>query len=302
MVMEGFLNLRLTPWLRRRATRSLAIIPAVATIHFAGDAKVYQLLIFSQVILSLQLPFAILPLIRFTSDKQRMGSFANRPWMNLLAIFAAILILVMNFWLAMQTIGSWLGDQKGISGGLLIVAFAGLAALLVYLVLEPFLAKTAAPAEAINTMPPAEVLVQELTPPQYNTILVPLDHSRSDRQALRHAAALARQTNARLYLLHVEEGVTSLIYGPESSTSEVTAGGRYLHQVSESLAKTGVDATVEIRHGSSASDAIVAFARQLQPDLIVMAGHGHGPVGDLLYGQTIERVRHALKIPIFVVQ
>ena len=78
IVMEGFLNFRMRPWLRRLITRVLAIVPAALTIYIAGDKATYQLLILSQVILSMQLPFAVIPLIHFTSDRARMGEFANR--------------------------------------------------------------------------------------------------------------------------------------------------------------------------------------------------------------------------------
>ena len=83
IVMEGFLNLRLRPWLRRMITRFLAIIPAVITVYFWGAQGTLQLIILSQVILSMQLPFAVIPLIRFTSDKARMGEFANRAWVKI---------------------------------------------------------------------------------------------------------------------------------------------------------------------------------------------------------------------------
>jgi manganese transport protein len=79
VVMEGFLNFRMRPWLRRLVTRTLAIVPAAFTIYFAGDQSTFGLLILSQVILSMQLPFAVIPLIHFTSDRARMGSFANSP-------------------------------------------------------------------------------------------------------------------------------------------------------------------------------------------------------------------------------
>jgi len=85
IVMEGFLNFRMRPWLRRLITRLVAVTPAVLTIHYAGEAATYQLLIFSQVVLSLQLPFAVLPLIQFTSDRERMGEFVNPRWVKVLA-------------------------------------------------------------------------------------------------------------------------------------------------------------------------------------------------------------------------
>src|SRR5260221_7706953 len=105
IVMEGFLNLRLRPWLRRLVTRALAIIPAVLTIYYFGDGGTFKLLILSQVILSMQLPFAVIPLIRFTNDSRRMGEFANRAWVRILAWSAAAIIVGLNLWLVATTIG-----------------------------------------------------------------------------------------------------------------------------------------------------------------------------------------------------
>jgi manganese transport protein len=96
IVMEGFLQLRLRPWLRRLVTRSLAIIPAALVIGIAGENKATTLLIFSQVVLSFQLPFAVVPLVQFTSDKKKMGPFVNRPWVVTLAWFSALAIIALN--------------------------------------------------------------------------------------------------------------------------------------------------------------------------------------------------------------
>ena len=85
IVMEGFLNIRMRPWLRRLITRTIAIIPAAIVIYISGDKGTYQLLILSQVILSMQLPFAVIPLIHFTSDRRRMGTFANKLWVQWLS-------------------------------------------------------------------------------------------------------------------------------------------------------------------------------------------------------------------------
>jgi manganese transport protein len=105
IVMEGFLNLRLKPWLRRLITRSIAITPAVIVIGFYGEGKVTSLLILSQVVLSFQLPFAVIPLVRFTSDRVRMGAFANSRFTKILAWTAAAAILGFNFellWLTLR--------------------------------------------------------------------------------------------------------------------------------------------------------------------------------------------------------
>jgi manganese transport protein len=96
IVMEGFLQIRLKPWLRRLITRSIAIIPAVIVIGFAGEGKVTWLLILSQVVLSFQLPFAVIPLIQFTSDRKKMGEFANSRITVVIAWIVAAAILFFN--------------------------------------------------------------------------------------------------------------------------------------------------------------------------------------------------------------
>jgi manganese transport protein len=103
VVMEGFIHIRLAPWLRRLITRSLAIIPTIIVVAITGEAGTEKLLIFSQVILSLQLSFAVVPLVLFTSNRALMGQFVNRRGMKILAWFTAILIAVLNAWLLLQT-------------------------------------------------------------------------------------------------------------------------------------------------------------------------------------------------------
>jgi len=107
IVMEGFLHLRLAPWLRRLLTRLLAIIPAVITVALYGQQGTARLLIFSQVILSLQLSFAVFPLVQFTSNRARMGEFANPRWLKILAWVVAGIIAVLNAYLLIQTIRGW---------------------------------------------------------------------------------------------------------------------------------------------------------------------------------------------------
>jgi manganese transport protein len=107
IVMEGFLNLRLAPWLRRLITRLIAIIPAVIVTAMYGESGTAQLLILSQVILSLQLSFAVIPLVKFTSDKAKMGEFVNRPWLKALAWTVAVIIAALNVYLLVQTFFGW---------------------------------------------------------------------------------------------------------------------------------------------------------------------------------------------------
>jgi manganese transport protein len=104
IVMEGFINLRLRPWLRRLITRLIAIIPAIVVVVWYGEKGTMGLLILSQVILSLQLPFAVFPLVMFTSDRAKMGPFANPGWVKVLAWAVAVIIAALNVWLLYQTI------------------------------------------------------------------------------------------------------------------------------------------------------------------------------------------------------
>jgi manganese transport protein len=108
IVMEGFLNIRLRPWLRRLITRAIAIVPAVIVSMLYGESGIARLLIFSQVILSLQLSFAVFPLVMFTSDRVKMGCFVNPRWLKVLAYSVALLIASLNIWLLLQTLQGWL--------------------------------------------------------------------------------------------------------------------------------------------------------------------------------------------------
>ncbi len=99
IIMEGFLNLRMAPWIQRLMTRGLAIIPALAVIIFFKDFGVGKLLILSQVVLSIQLPFAVIPLVMFTSSRKRMGDFVNPTWLKVVAFFLAVIITALNLWL-----------------------------------------------------------------------------------------------------------------------------------------------------------------------------------------------------------
>ena len=101
--MEGFVNIRLRPWLRRLITRLVAIVPAIIVVSLYGERGTGALLILSQVILSLQLPFAVFPLVSFTSDQAKMGVFVAPAWVRALAWTIAVIIAALNVWLLYQT-------------------------------------------------------------------------------------------------------------------------------------------------------------------------------------------------------
>lgn len=296
IVMEGFLNFRMRPWLRRLITRLVAVVPAVLAIVHFGDAATYQLLIFSQVVLSLQLPFAVIPLIQFTSDRRRMGDFVNPPWVRILAWSVAGIILVLNGWLIVQELER-LSQERPWIGWIGWPVALGLAALLAHIAFM----RRVIPPEPAPIAPPEEP--PELPErPVYRRILVTLDHSGADAAAVAHAVTLAKSNKAKLVLLHVEEGVTSQVYGEEASTAEVEAGAAYLTGWLQRVKGQGVDADLVVVHGRDPKREIVRAARALEADLLVMGAHGHRGIKDLVYGATINEVRHALDAPVLVVR
>ncbi|MBV8072984.1 MAG: Nramp family divalent metal transporter [Acidobacteriaceae bacterium] len=307
IVMEGFLRFRMQPWLRRAVTRSLAIIPAALTIYFAGSEGTAELIVLSQVILNMQLPFAVIPLVHFTSDRERMGSFRNGAWLKTGAWGCATFILMLNVWLLWDQFRQWLADSGGYRPLVLAACIAGsliFGVLLALVSLWPWLVRTfrrvpepAGPVAVALGHEPEEALAAR----SYSKILVPLDHSESDDEALGNALALARMYGARVILLHVEEGVTSQMFGAESSTAEITEGREYLARMQSALERQHVHVDVVVRHGKSPANEIVAAAHELHPDLVIMASHGHRGIKDLVFGTTINAVRHKVNVPILIV-
>jgi manganese transport protein len=305
VVMEGFLNFRMRPWLRRLVTRTLAIVPAAFTIYFAGDQSTFGLLILSQVILSMQLPFAVIPLIHFTSDRARMGSFANSLWVRVLAWSTAVVIVGLNLRLAALTIADWLasaGAWRTVVWLATIPTAAVLLLLLLWVTMEPLIAHWTRKFGRAPVVLPETVGAEAAAVPTYHRILVPLDHSALDRLAVSHAAALAKLHGAKLFLLHVEEGVTSQIYGRDSSTAEVEAGEQYLERIAQALRDQGIIVETAITHSSSPKKEIVRYAHETKPDLVIMGAHGHGGLKDLVFGTTINPVRHNLEVPMLIVR
>ncbi len=304
IIMEGFLNFRIRPWLRRLVTRLLAIVPAMLVIYLAGQHGIQRLLILSQAVLSMQLPFAVIPLIHFTSDRARMGSFANRAWVQTLAWTSATVIVSLNFLLLARSIKEWADGAGAYRQTVWFVAVPvsiGLFLLLLWVALQPVLVEWSR-RFGHDTVGLREAAAVAITPPVYRRILVPLDHSSLDRETIAHAASMARLHNATLFLLHVQEDVTSQIYGSLSSTSEAKEDQRYLDGLVESLHGYHLDVEIAIRHSSNPKREIVRYAREIHPDLLVMGAHGHGGLKDLVFGNTIDPVRHKLNIPILVVR
>ena len=228
-----------------------------------------------------------------------MGALVNPVWVRVLGWVCAVLIITLNFWLASETIGEWTAAEGSWIWLVVGPLGAGILFLLGYVILEPWLPERVRsrgrPVDAPRKAP------EVLATPVYRRILVPLDHSELDQATVAHAVAMAKLHGATLYVMHVEEGVTSQLLGAIASTAEVEEGERYFEEIVQNIAKQGVRAELSIVHARKPATAIIEKAREVGVDLVVMGAHGHRGLKDLVFGTTISDVRHGVKAPIFFV-
>lgn len=306
ITMEGFLRLRLRPWLRRLVTRAMAIVPAILVIAYRGQRDTYNLLILSQVILSLQLPFAVVPLVKFTSSRTKMGKYANPRWVKVLAWSVAAIILGLNGRLTYDALRGWQQNLSG-SGATIITAVGwgvvlALGALLVWMVFRGDRREApAGPPPAAEVAAAAGVLGR-----RFARIGVALEARADDASMLAEAIALAKTHGAALVLMHVVEGVGGQFHGPEAADAESSQDEQYLRDLArhlhDELKIDGIpDVTFALGYGSVAR-ALIQLAQEQRIDLLVVGGHGHGRLTDVVSGETINAVRHGLPIPMLAVR
>jgi manganese transport protein len=305
ITMEGFLRFRIRPWLRRLVTRSLAIIPAVAVIVAMGDQGVYQLLILSQVVLSLQLSFAVVPLVRFTSSKRKMGPFVNRPWVKALAWTVASVIMLLNGKLVYEQVAGWIvsaGTRGWLVGMLCVPSAIGMGMLLLWMAFRRETPGREAPGVSAEEVAAQAARSQR----RFKRIGVALDVSPNDASMLSEAVSLAITHRAELVLIHVVDGVGGTWYGPQTGDLESRDDETYLNALSnrlrEDLRDRGVPAVNAVLGFGDASLEIVNITRQEGIDLMVLGGHGHRGLWDVVHGATITSVRHGLDIPVVAVK
>ncbi len=308
VVMEGFVHLRIRPWVRRLLTRSLAIVPALVVIALAGnesvlgvksaDKHLLDLLVLSQVVLSFQLPFAIVPLVQATSDRRRMGEFANGRRLKALAWSCALVVVVLNAVLIDRYIVKWAAalDEGGTSpwwiyGTLGPLALA-LGAFLAWLIVYPLRARR----EEVAARPVAPALAAV----HYRRIGVAVELEGADDAVLTQAAALARSHGAGLVLIHVVEGIPAALLGPQADDRESRSDRLRIGELAAHLAGQGLQVSGALGYGRPV-DELVRISREKQLDLLVMGAHGHRLLADLTLGQTVAPVLHRLSIPVLVV-
>ena len=215
IVMEGYLDLRIAPWLRRLITRLIAVIPAFLVIWLLGEDKIGDMLILSQVILSIQLGFAIIPLIQFVSDKEKMGKFAINNFIKMLAWVSAAIIVSLNIKLVIQTLGDWrvaLVGSEWVFNFIIIPVVVLSFSLLVYIIYcavtgKRFERETQIPHGKAEEIPFIEKKI-------YERVAICIDFSKSDIKAITEGVSHGdKQTE--YYLLHVVESAGARTVGDE---------------------------------------------------------------------------------------
>ena len=301
IIMEGYLNLRIQPWVRRIITRIIAIVPAVVVILIYGESVTGKMLILSQVILSLQLGFAIIPLIHFVSDKSKMKGFHISKITQIISWIIAIIIVSLNAKLVFDEIKGWLETStRPMVLWLTVVPLAiGFLILLLYIVFKPILAKV---KNKIHNHLPHNIKLNFEQAETYNKkkIAVSVDFSFADEKAINSALELGGKA-AHYTLIHVVETVGALIYGENTDDHETNIDEKLLLEYQEMFVAKGYKVAIQLGFGKP-TKAISKIVNEGAFDILVMGTHGHTGFKDLLFGTTVDKVRHEIHIPLFLVK
>ena len=298
IVMEGYLKLRIAPWIRRLMTRLIAIIPAVIVILINGENNIDSLLILSQVILSLQLGFAIIPLIHFTSDKKTMGKFVIKPFIIFLASLIAAVLIYLNISMVVgQSAAFFASSGSFIWKAVIILAGLFYLGLLLVTIFYPLLRKKT--IITTTQLHPEASVMKQIIKPQYNKIAVALDFSKNDLKLITHAIGQGNK-NSLFVLIHVVESAATRVIEKYTDDLETRKDKERLDTYIQQLKEKNI-AAEGVLGFNDRSKEIVRIVKENNADMLVIGAHGHSGIKDLLYGQTIDSVRHELKIPILVV-
>jgi manganese transport protein len=298
IVMEGYLQLRINPWMRRLMTRLIAIIPAVIVILIQGEKNITNLLVLSQVVLSLQLGFAIIPLIHFVSDKKTMGVFVIGPVVKVMAwAITAILVYLNVRMVSEQATNYFLTGDSLIWKAVIVVGGLIFLVLLVVTLVYPLMNRTI--KDVSLQVHKDAALLGEISLPTYNRIAVALDFSQRDHLLLAHAQRQAGNLTL-ITLIHIVESASARVLGTETDDLETRKDQEKLDGYAAYLRDKGFKA--EGRLGfRNRNKEIPRLVKEADAELLVIGAHGHSGMKDWLYGETIDAVRHRLKITVLIV-
>lgn len=299
IIMEGYLKLRINPLVRRLLTRLIAIVPAVLVIALYGEEEINQLLIFSQVVLSMQLGFAIIPLIHFVSDKKTMGQFAISTTTKIAAWLITAVLIYLNSKMVADEIGTFFTTAASPFWKFIIIAgTAGIIVLLGYTIYYPF-SKRSKRASSSPVHPEPALLDLSDRLHSYDVIAIAVDFGKNDSRLIAQALRQG-STGTKFVLIHIVESVAARFNNKEIKDQESKTDKIYLDNYAKQIKQHGFKVVWELGYGS-ASRAIPGIVDRQNANLLVMGAHGHKAIKDFIYGSTIDNVRHNVKIPILIV-
>jgi manganese transport protein len=297
IIMEGYLSLRLNPILRRLITRLIAIVPALFVIGVYGEEKVDSLLVFSQVLLSLQLGYAIIPLIQFVSDKKTMGQYAIKTPTKIASWLVATVLISLNLKMLLNNMVPYFEKETIWPKIVISITFAFFGAILLYILAHPLIKRTIIPKSIL--MHPETPIIEKIEKPSFNKIAIALDFSIDDPKTISYAIGQGHE-NTIFLLLHIVESAGAKLLGQETDDYETRKDTERLQDYVAQLKNLGYQAESVLGFRNRVKE-IVKIVEGNGVDLLVIAAHGHSGLKDFIYGETINAVRHELKIPILVV-
>lgn len=300
IIMEGYLDLRIQPWIRRLITRLVAIVPAIITIVYFGEDHTDNLLVFSQVVLSLQLGFAIIPLIHFVSDKKQMGAFAVKGITVIAGWVSAAVIVGLNLNLVLSMFAEWVETSQNkvliiLLVGPVILFFVGL---LAYIIILPIINRRR--FNQFESHKAELVLADNTAKASYQKIAITIDFSSSDNATINAAVAQGGK-NAEYLLIHIVESAGAFIFGKDVADHESQSDKEQLKQYRDTLNEKGFKAEIKLGYGNP-KKVIPQLVNEYAPDLLVMGAHGHNTFKDLIFGTTLNTVRHRVSAPLLIVR
>ena len=300
IVMEGYLNLRIAPWIRRLLTRLLAIVPAFLVIYFFGEGATGNLLIMSQVILSMQLGFAVIPLIHFVSDKSAMGKYAISIKTRIAAWVSALIIVFLNIKLVISITKEFLlSNNENTVIHILIYTFLILTlVILLFTIFYPLVIRYA--KQNPKTLHGTFTLLDKFDEVVYKNIAVTVDFGDMDNKALNAAIAHGGK-NAKYILIHISESAGAIVLGEDTDDLESNEDMKQLIIYKDNLVSNGFDVDIKLGFGNP-KKVIPEIVNTVKPQLLVMGAHGHNTIKDFILGTTLDAVRHKVATNILIVR
>ncbi|MCK9211684.1 MAG: Nramp family divalent metal transporter [Ignavibacteriaceae bacterium] len=301
IIMEGFVGLKVRPWVRRLITRLIAIIPALIVINLAGDRSVDMLLILSQVILSIQLPFALIPLLHFTSSKEKMGEFASGTKVKILAWSAAILIVALNLKLVSDVVLENISNPGTIG---LLIKFLGIPfflfvfVMLLWITFEPILTKEK--IQEVISATTAQFASLEGGALIQRVGIALEGKYRFDSQIIQKALPFLQAEKNTIYLMHCVESPTGRFLGESVDDQDALRMRIYLEKFSDFLNKKNFKTKLCIS-GGEPEDAIAKLVEKDKIEMIILGSHGHKLIDDMILGSTVDELRHKVRVPILAI-